>query len=118
MNGVAQFLHNPGAKLRLVEPVGDVESFHRVLGVQDKPLVFRRDAQVGELFRQRGSPDEQRYVDTGVFQILRRHDHLLRGFHKQARQADGVGPFTPVRLDQLFRRHLDAKIDHPIAIIG
>ncbi len=44
-------------------------------------------------------------------------DHLLRAFHQQARKADGVRLVFAMRANQFLGRHLDAEIDHVVAVV-
>ncbi len=69
------------------------------------------------LSRERGAAHQQRHADSGFAQIGRGDHHLLRAFHQQAAQADGVRLMMLEGADQIFRRHLDAEVDHVIAIV-
>ena len=51
-------------------------------------------------------------------QIAGRDHHLLRALHQQPGEADGIRLVLAVRLDQLIRRHLDAQIDHVVAVVA
>ena len=98
--------------------VREVEAVHRVLGIERHPAVFRGDAGGGEFFRERRAADEQGNLDARRLEILRGHDHLLRGLDEQSRQAEGVRLVGVIRGDEVFRRHFDAEVDHAIAVVA
>ena len=98
--------------------VREVEAVHRVLGIERHPAVFRGDAGGGELFRERRAADEQGNLDARGLEILRGHDHLLRGLDEQSRQAEGVRLVGVIRGDEVFRRHFDTEVDHAVAVVA
>ena len=67
---------------------------------------------------QRGTPQQ-----NWNFQPLARHffqvlPHHHGGFHQQAGHADGVGAMFVYRGDHVGQLHLDAEIDHAVAVVG
>ena len=52
-----------------------------------------------------------------VFEIARGHHHLMRAFHQQPGEANGIRRVLPVSLDQILRRDLDTEVDHAIAVV-
>ena len=80
--------------------------------------VLGRDARGRELAGERGAAHEERDVDAGHAQVLRRDHHLLGRLHQQAGEPDGVGLVVAIRGDELFGRHLDPEVDHPVAVVG
>ena len=104
--------------LRIAELVRQIKAVHRIFGVQHQAVIFR-PIRVFVNFRVNAAPPTRIGTSMpGCLQILRSDDHLLRGFDKQAGQADRVRFFLLVRFDQLFRRHFDAEIDDFVAVVG
>ena len=106
------------APLEVHDLIGEVEPVHRVVGVGDQARIFGRDFHPREAVRERGAADQDRTIDAGGLQILRRRDHHLRRLDQQARQPDRVGAVLAERLDQFFGRHLDAEIDDAVAVVA
>ena len=100
------------------ELVGEVEAVHGVLRVERQPAILGGDPRGRELARERGAADEERNVDAGRLQILGGHHHLLRGLHEQSRQPEGVGLVRVVGGDEVLRRHLEAEVDHAVAVVA
>ena len=42
---------------------------------------------------------------------------MLRAFHEQPGQADGIRAVFLIGFDQFFRRHLDAEIHHLVSVV-
>ena len=102
----------------VLQLVRQVEAVHRVLGVDDEAFVLGGDARAGELVGERGAADQDRALDAGGLQVLRRHHHHLRRLDEQAREPDRVRLVRLVGAHELVGRHLDAEIDHPIAVVA
>ena len=108
-----------GVALRRVhQAVHQAQPGHGVLGVAHGLAVGGRDAGARESLGERGAADQHRRRDSCGFEVRRGDDHLLRALDQQAGQADGVGVVFPARLDQVFRRYLDAEIDDLYPLFG
>ena len=77
--------------VRVAQFIHQAQAGHGVLGVADGVAVCRRDFQAREFVGERRAADEQRHGDARFAQIGGGDDHLLRAFHEQAGEADGVG---------------------------
>ena len=81
------------------------------------PPYSLRDARRGELAGQRRAAHEERDLDAGRAQVLGGDHHLLGRLHQEPGEADRVGLVAVVRGDQVLRRHLDAQVDDPVAVV-
>ena len=68
--------------------------------------------------RQRGAAQQHGNIHALARHFFQIFAHHHGGFHQQARHANGMRLMFARGIHNLDQRHLDAKIDHAIAVIG
>ena len=104
---------------RIHQLVHQAQPGHGVLGVADGVAVGRARSCVRVNFSDSAAPPTSSGTSMPASCKSAAGDHhLLRALHQQAGEPDGVGLVLAVGLDQRLRRHLDAQVDHLVAVVG
>ena len=108
----------------VVEPVADhlvhqVQAIERVAAVGHASTGIGADAVVLDIAAgQCGTTQHDRNLQSLPRHFLEVLAHHHGGLHQQTRHADRVRMMILRRRQHIVQRHLDAEIDHPVAVVG
>ncbi len=103
----------------LVHQVQPVEGIPRIGDAAASAIGIGADAVVLDIVAgQRGAAEQHRHLDALALHLLQVLAHHHGGLHQQAGHADGMRPVLLRRRHDVGKRHLDAEVDHPVAVVG
>ena len=96
-----------------------MQAVERIAAIGDAAAGIGPDAVILDIAAgQRRAAQQHRNLQPLARHFLQVLAHHHGGFHQQARHADGVRMMLLRRRQHIGQRHLDAEIDHPVAVVG